>query len=102
MAAKKFDGLIEAVRYTADGKIDVVRAYERRGATYSDRILIDRAALITRLKNGEKFVTGTRKELWASTFEIQKEVQLIKSTNGEVIATRPASDNDQLESTPLF
>ena len=34
MAKLKFDGLIEAVRYAPDGKIILVRAYERRGATF--------------------------------------------------------------------
>ncbi len=34
--AKKFDGVIEAVRYK-NGQIAVVRAFERRGTTFSDR-----------------------------------------------------------------
>ena len=58
----KFDGVIEAVRYRG-GKIELVRAYERRGATFSDRVLLDRAALLDRLKKGKRFVTGQRTEL---------------------------------------
>ena len=51
--AKKFDGVIEAVRYK-DGQIDVVRAFERRGAAFSDRIMIDRKELLERLKEGKE------------------------------------------------
>jgi len=98
MAKNKFDGLIEAVRYTSDGKIDQVRAYERRGATFSDHILIKRARLVERLQKGEKFVTGQRKELLGSTFETAKPVYL----NGDVISTGNAGNRDLLEDVPVF
>jgi len=96
MAKLKFDGLIEAVRYAPDGKIELVRAYERRGSTYSDSILINRANLIKRLQSGEKFVTGARKEFLGSTFEVVKTVRL----NGDVIITGSDSSRDQLEEVP--
>jgi hypothetical protein len=35
--AKKFDGIIEAVRYK-NGHIEVVRTFERWGAVFSDRV----------------------------------------------------------------
>jgi hypothetical protein len=98
MAKIKFDGLIEAVRYAPDGKIDLVRAYERRGATFSDHILINRARLVERLQKGEKFVTGQRKEFMGSTFESARPVQL----NGDVISTAIASSRDLLEEVPVF
>ena len=96
MANKKFDGLIEAVRYASDGKIELVRAYERRGATFSDVILIDRASLVTRLKSGQKFITGTRKEFLGSTFETAKMVRL----DGDAITTSSDATRDQLEEVP--
>ncbi|MDP1779148.1 MAG: hypothetical protein Q8K73_02630, partial [Anaerolineales bacterium] len=49
--AKKIDGVIEAVRYK-NGQITWVRAYERRGATFSDRVLLDRKTLLQRLQKG--------------------------------------------------
>ena len=52
--AKKFDGVIEAVRYNPDGQIALVRGYELRGVTYSDRVLLDRNTLVERLKEGKK------------------------------------------------
>ena len=69
--AKKFDGVIEAVRYK-NGQIVVVRAFERRGAAFSDRVLVDRKELLERLKKGQKFVIGKRRELMAGTFEVQE------------------------------
>ncbi len=87
MAKIKFDGLIEAVRYAPDGHIDLVRAYERRGATFSDHILINRTRLVERLQKGEKFVTGQRKEFLGSTFESAKPVFL----KGDIISTTSAA-----------
>jgi hypothetical protein len=98
MTKVKFDGLIEAVRYSSDGKIDLVRAYERRGATFSDHIVIKRAQLVERLQKGEKFVTGLRKEFLGSTFESAKPIHL----NGDIISTDTASNRDLLEEVPVF
>jgi hypothetical protein len=98
MAKIKFDGLIETVRYAPDGKIDLVRAYERRGATFSDHILIKRAQLVERLQKGEKFVTGQRMEFMGSTFETAKPVFL----NSNVISTGTIGNHDLLEDVPIF
>lgn len=96
MAIIKFDVLIEAVRFAADGKIELVRAYERRGATFSDNILINRVDLINRIKSGQKLITGNRKEYLGSTFETLKIVQLA----GDFITTNISSKKDLLESVP--
>ena len=101
MALKKFDLLIEAVRYE-NGQISSVRAYERRGATFSDRVLIDRKDLVERLNKGKKMMTGQRKEFMASTFESGKPVQLVKGKAQEVIATRADAARDELEGVPVF
>ena len=98
MAKIKFDGMIEAVRYTPEGKIDLVRAYERQGATFSDHILIKRTQLVERLKKGEKFVTGKRLEFMGSTFETAKPVVL----NGDVISTGNGGNHDLLDDVPIF
>ena len=100
--AKKFDGVIEAVRYK-NGQIEVVRAFERRGASFSDRILLTRNEFLERLKKGKKFVIGKRKELLASTFEVQeKSVQVVKHDGREIIATHPNAEHDELEQAPIF
>ncbi|MGA7194017.1 MAG: hypothetical protein WBW94_10325 [Anaerolineales bacterium] len=97
----KFDGVIEAVRYKG-GKIDIVRAYERRGATFSDRVLLNRKTLIERIKQGKHFITGERKEFLASTFEAGKLVNLIGADDKQIITTRDQSERDELEGVPAF
>ncbi|MBI1794484.1 MAG: hypothetical protein HYR70_09855 [Chloroflexi bacterium] len=98
---QKFDGVIEAVRYKG-GKIDVVRAYERRGATFSDRVVLDRKTLLERLTKGKRFVTGQRREFWASTFEIGKQVKAAGKEAKQFVATRADADHDELEGVPAF
>jgi len=49
--------------------ISVVRAYERRGAVWSDHIILARTELVARLTNGKHFMTGQRKEYLGSVFE---------------------------------
>jgi len=97
----KVDGVIEAVRYKG-GKVDVVRVYERRGATFSDRILLSRRKLIDRLRQGRRFVTGKRREFMASTFEIGKPVNLIGGDDAQLISTRDQSEHDELDGIPIF
>jgi hypothetical protein len=100
--AKKFDGVIEAAHYK-NGQIESVRAFERRGATFSDRVLIDRKDLLERLNHGKKYVVGKRREFLASTFEVQeKPVQVLKRDGKEIISTRPDADQDELEQVPVF
>lgn len=99
--AKKIDGVIEAVRYK-NSQIVMVRAYERRGSSYSDHLLIQRRDLLERLKQGKKFVTGLRKKLLASTFESGRAVRLVSRDGKEFISTRDGADRDELEQVPVF
>ena len=99
--AKKYDGVIEAVHYK-NGQIVVVRAFERRGSAFSDRVLIDRKALLERLKDGKTFVIGTRKELLAGTFEVGKPVRIVTRDSKDFISTRDGADRDELEQAPVF
>lgn len=99
--AKNFDGVIEAVRYK-NGQISIVRAFERRGTTFSDHLVLDRKSLLERLQDGKVFVTGSREELLASTFNVSKPVLLVKSNDREFIATREDIDHDELENVPFF
>ena len=101
--AKKIDGVIEAVRYNPNGQIVLVRAYERRGVTYSDRVLLDRKTLLERLKAGKHFSTGQRKEFLASTFELGKAVKAVGENGQEFLTTREtATQHDELEGAPAF
>jgi hypothetical protein len=100
--AKKFDGVIEAVRYK-NGQIEIVRAFERRGAAFTDRIMLNRHEFLDRIKKGKKYFVGKRKEFLAGTFEVQdKPVQVVKRNEQEIISTRAEADNDELEQAPVF
>jgi hypothetical protein len=100
--AKKFDGVIEAVRYK-NGQIEIVRTFERRGAAFTDRIMLDRQEFLNRLKKGKKYFVGKRKEFLAGTFEVQdKPVQVVDRKGQEIIATRSEADHDELEQAPVF
>lgn len=99
--AKKIDGVIEAVRYK-NGQIVSVRGYERRGFTFSDRVLLDRKTLLERLQKGQQFVAGTRQDLMASTFTLSKPILLVKADDREYIATKDNVTKDELENVPLF
>ncbi len=99
--AKKIDGVIEAVRYK-NGQIVVVRAYERRGATFSDRVLLERKTLLERLKKGQQYVTGSREELRASTFKTGKPVLIVNQDGHELLATHENATRDELEDAPVF
>jgi len=99
--SKKIDGVIEAVRYK-NGQITMARIYEKRGATFSDRIMVERKVLLERVQKGLQYVTGTREELLASTFTTGKSVLLVKNNDREFLSTRNTATNDELEGVPVF
>lgn len=99
--AKKLDGVVEAVRYK-NGQVVMVRAYERRGSSFSDRVIIERKDLLERLKQGKKFVTGSRREFWASTFDSGKLLKVVRRDGKEFVATRDGVERDELEPAPVF
>ena len=103
MAKRKYDGVVECVRYKPGGDVDWVRAYERRGAIFSDHQIISRESLIQKIKSGKKFVTGRRVIGMASTFEIAGFVSVVSSGDKEILVTdnHPASQ-DFLEGVPVI
>jgi len=99
MARPKFDGVIEAVRYASNGSITLARLYERRGAVWTDHLLLDRGQLTERLKCGRRFVTGQRKPSLGGTFVTGSPVRL----DGPNIVTEGASAmRDELTGVPVF
>ena len=98
---KKIDGVIEAARYK-NGQLLIVRAYERRGATFSDRVLLERKTLLERLQKGQQYVAGSREELRAGTFKVGKPVLIVKLDDRELLATNENATHDELEEVPIF
>jgi hypothetical protein len=103
MVKMKFDGIVEAVHYRPDGKVKWVRAYLRRGQTFSDIVLLDRQALAEQLKSGKRIMAGRRIPLQASTFEVAKPVRLIQQDKMDVLVTGDMTANeDCLEGVPVI
>ena len=102
MAKIKYDGVIEAVRYKPDGEVDWVRAYERRGAIFSDYILLDRQSLIQLLKKGKRDLAGKRLPYMAGTFEVSSPLKVVTTGGKDVLVTDDVqSSHDRLEGVPL-
>ena len=99
MARSKIDGVIEGVRYTPDGHISVVRAYERRGVVWTDDILLERKDLIDRLKQGKQFVIGVRKTYVGSVFDTGQPVHL---TDGNIVTDGQSGGRDMLAGVSVF
>jgi hypothetical protein len=99
MPHKKMDGVIEAVRYTQDGSISVVRSYQRHGSVWSDRILLDRTDLLEQLKNGKNYITGVRKEYLGGVFKAGSAVHYVDK---HIITEGQAALRDLLAGVPLF
>jgi hypothetical protein len=103
MRRPTFDGVIEAVRYRPDGRIDFVRLYERKGQIFSDRLLVDRKMLAERLKSGRRLVTGRRIPYLAATFDTGRPVRLLDRNGKPVITTwDQAAGGDHLEDVPIL
>jgi hypothetical protein len=102
MAKKtKLDGVIVAARYLPDGQVDWVRAYLRRGPTYSDHVLLTRQEVIGQIKTGKNFVVGSRVEFQASTFNIKLLVRVKEENGQEILVTgRSLTGHDYLEGVP--
>ena len=99
MARSKVDGIIEAVRYASNGKVELVRFYERHGAAWSDRLLIGRRELVEKLQAGKRFATGQRKTYLGSVFEIGSTVRY---KGGQILSNGQAADRDSLADIPIF
>jgi hypothetical protein len=102
MAKIQYDGVIEAVRYKPNGEVDWVRAYERRGAIFSDYVLIDRQTLIQRLKKGKRYVAGVRLPYLGGTFEVSSPLKVVSAGGKDILVTDDVqSTRDRLEGVPL-
>lgn len=103
MGKKQYDGVIELVHYNQSGKIDWVRAYLKRGAVFSDRLIIDRTSLVSQLNSGKKFMTGKRVEYLGGTFQVYDPLRLIQK-NGEYILVvgDTEQDHDLIKGVPII
>jgi hypothetical protein len=103
LSQPEFDGVIETVRYSSTGRLDLVRVYEKRGPIFSDLVLLTRDQLIQKLHSGKIFYVGKRIPLNASTFELSVPVFMAGQAGQEIIVSgRQRGDNDDIQGAPLF
>jgi hypothetical protein len=103
MASPKYDGVIEAIHFHANGQMDWVRVFLRRGPTFSDSILLDRSGLVALLKAGKRFWVGQRLARLASSFNLAEPLRLITYRNEEflVVGNRQV-EHDFLDGIPVI
>jgi hypothetical protein len=103
MAPGKVDGVIETVRYDPQGKITLLRMYERRGPTWSDRVLLTREDLVARIKKGQRFYTGSRIPLMGGSFNYGSPLRLRKVNGTEILLSGFGdTSRDMLDGVPVF
>jgi len=103
MAKVKYDGVVEAVHYKPSGEVDWVRAYERRGPTFSDYVLVNRASLVERLKQGKIYLAGKRVRFKASTFEVTAPLKVLQVGGKDVLVVGDVhSERDHLNGIPMI
>jgi hypothetical protein len=107
MSKKKFDGVVNAVHYKPTGQVDWVRAYVRRGPTFSDRTLLDRQTLISHLLSGKRYFIGERIAQMAGTFEIGKRLRVVQKNDRQILMIgeeepEGSIEQDQLTGLPVI
>jgi hypothetical protein len=103
MSEKQIDGVIEAVRYTPGGNVDLVRVYEMQAPVFSDRLILTRDQIIQEMRTGKKFYVGESNPLQASTFKPGNPVVLSGPAGYEVIVQFSGNKrHDDLQGAPQF
>ena len=103
MTQTKFDYLVEAVHYSPTGELEKIRLYERRGPSFSDRIIINRDELIHYLVAGKKVAAGNRISFLASTFNQTGEIQISGSKEAPVLVMGgDITSKDSLSGIPVY
>jgi len=99
----KVDLIIEAARFKPNGYIENVRAYVRRGPTFSDCVLLSRAELIGNIQMGKRVATGQRVPRMASTFIDLIPLSLIKRADRVYITSNGYTNKrDYLNNIPTL
>jgi hypothetical protein len=103
MAKINYDGVVEAAHRKPDGQLDWVRVYERRGAVFSERIILNRETFIRQLKNGKRYMVGERILNLGGTFNISKPVHLSSQDGNQVIVVGDIhASKDELNDVPII
>ncbi len=100
--AKRADLVLVDARLSQDGqRITVARGYERWGDVWSDLLILDRDALIRRLKDGRRIFTGRLKDL-PGDFDLLARVSLGDGGGSIRAGSRARSESADDLGIPLF
>ncbi len=103
MSKIKYDGVVEAAHYKPDGQLDWVRVYERRGAVFSDCLVLNREAFIRQLRSGKRYMVGERILNLGGMFNVTQPVHLFNQDGRQVIVVGDAqASTDELNGVPII
>jgi hypothetical protein len=103
MAKNNYDGVVEAAHFKPDGQLDWVRVYIRRGAVFSDRILVSRQAFVEQLRAGKRYMVGERIFNLGGEFNVTQPVTLLRQDGKHVIVVGDArSTEGELTGVPII
>jgi len=103
MAKIKYDGVVEAAHYKADGQLDWVRIYERRGVIFSDVVLLSREAFVRQLRAGKRYMVGERIMNLGGKFNVTQPVHLVSQDGNQVIVVGDRQvTKDALNGVPII
>ncbi len=103
MGKINYDGVVEAAHYKPDGQLDWVRVYERRGAVFSDRLVLNRDTFIRQLRAGKRYMVGERKINLGGMFTVTQPVHLLNQDGKQVIVVGESqASKDELNDVPII
>ena len=103
MTRPEYDGVVEGVRYKPDGEVDWVRLYLRRGAAFSDHVILPRQKVVELIKSGKKLVAGQRIPYMAGTFEVTRPLRILQQDGKELLLSGGVqTEHDYLEGVPII
>ncbi len=103
MGKINYDGVVEAAHYKPDGQLDWVRVYERRGAVFSDRLVLNRDSFIRQLRAGKRYMVGERKLNLGGMFDVSQPVHLLNQDGKQVIVVgETQASRDELDGVPII
>jgi hypothetical protein len=102
IARKRVDLVLVDARSSEDGRrLAVARGYERRGDVWSDLLILDRATLLARVKQGKRVFVGTPLDL-PGDFELQTPVRLSGDKTSPALVTGTGRNEAEVLGLPVF
>ncbi len=99
--SRKWDAVLIATRYGADGRLSLAQGYFRRGEVWGDKQLLDREALIEALKQGRRIAAGAPTDI-PGEFDIDVPVHLEEGSDGEFLVADGAAGSRDALKLPQF